>query len=49
MKERVFTTPSKIGDKEEWEGENDFVFSLGGRAAMPRHENLGTNERGQYS
>lgn len=42
MKERALTPPSKIDNKDEGEGENDFVFFLGSRAATPRLEILGT-------
>lgn len=42
VKERALTPPSKIDNKDEGEGENDFVFFLGSRAATPRLEILGT-------
>lgn len=41
MKERAFIAPSKIGGKEEEEGEKYFLFSLGSQAAIRRAEILG--------
>lgn len=44
-----FYNTTKIGDKEEGEGENHFVFSQGSRAAMPRFEMLGGKKgRGHF-
>lgn len=36
VKKRVFTTPSKIGNKEEGEGENDFCLFSGKQSSSAK-------------